>query len=150
MALISDGSTNGVTIACENHRFSQDYLQLTLNNPQIINGCQTVISIFHAYNQLDGEFKRRNFEANCYVPVRIIQTQDADLLAEVVTASNNQNKMSPRNLRSNSPIQRVLQQKFDHLEYRYFYERKDGEFKSIREYGHGRRSKFRHKHYQLF
>ena len=139
---------NGVTIACDNHRFSKNHLQLTLNRPQIINGCQTVISIFHAYNQMDVEFKRRNFEANCYVPVRIIQTQDDDLLAEVVTASNNQNKMSPRNLRSNSRIQRILQQKFDHLEHKYFYERKDGEFKSIREYGHGRRSKFKRKHYQ--
>ena len=139
---------NGVTIACENHRFSKDHLQVTLNKPQIINGCQTVISIFHAYSQMDEEFKRRNFEANCYVPVRIIQTQDDDLLAEVVTASNNQNKMSPRNLRSNSRVQRVLQRKFDQLEYRYFYERKDGEFTSIREYGHGRRSKFKPKHYQ--
>ena len=139
---------NGVTIACENHRFSKDPLQIILNKPQIINGCQTVISIYHAYNQMDEEFKRQNFEDDCFVPVKIIQTQDDNLLEEVVTASNNQNKMSPRNLRSNSRRQRVLQQKFNQLEYGYFYERKDEEFRSIKEYGHGRRSKFKPRHYQ--
>ena len=123
-------------------------MQATLHNPQIINGCQTVVSIFRAYNQLDNTFKLQNFTEECYVPMRIIQTQDHDLLAEIVTASNNQNKMSPRNLRSNSRVQRVLQRKFDQLKYRYFYERKDGEFKSIREYGHGRRSPFRPRNYQ--
>ena len=136
---------NGVTISATNCSFSTDHLQVTLHNPQIINGCQTVISIFRAYNQISNEFKLRNFTEKCYVPVRIIQTQDPDLLAEVVTASNNQNKMSPRNLRSNSRIQRVLQQKFGQLTHGYFYERKDGEFKSIMEYAP---SNFKPRYYQ--
>lgn len=139
---------NGVTISATTCSFSDSRLQVTLHNPQIINGCQTVISIFRAYSQIKNEYKRQKFTEECYVPVRIIQTQDHDLLAEIVTASNNQNKMSPRNLRSNSRVQRVLQRKFDQLTCSYFYERKDGEFKSIREYGHGHRRPFRPKNYQ--
>ena len=136
---------NGVTISTTSCSFSENHLQVTLHNPQIINGCQTVISIFRAYNQISDEFKLRNFTEKCYVPVRIIQTRDPELLAEVVTASNNQNKMSPRNLRSNSRVQRVLQQQFNQLTYRYFYERKDGEFKSIMEYAP---SNFKPRYYQ--
>ena len=139
---------NGVTISASSCSFSEDHLQVTLHNPQIINGCQTVISIFRGYNQMKDAFKLQHFTENCYVPMRVIQTQDHSLLAEVVTASNNQNKMSPRNLRSNSRVQRVLQRKFDMLQYRYFYERKDGEFESIREYRQERRSTFRPKNYQ--
>ena len=139
---------NGVTISATSCSFSKNHLQVTLPNPQIINGCQTVVSIFRAYNQINDDYKLQKFTEECYVPVRIIQAPDHDLLAEIVTASNNQNKMSPRNLRSNSRVQRVLQRKFDQLKYRYFYERKDGEFKSIREYGYGRRSPFKPKNYQ--
>ena len=139
---------NGVTISATGCSFSQNHLQVTLHNPQIINGCQTVVSIFRAYNQINDDYKLQKFAEECYVPVRIIIAPDHDLLAEIVTASNNQNKMSPRNLRSNSRVQRVLQRKFDQLKYRYFYERKDGEFKSIREYGYGRRSPFKPKNYQ--
>lgn len=139
---------NGITLSASNCSFSTDAAQVTVHDPQIINGCQTVISIFRAYNQINEESKRQNFQENCYVAVRIIQTQDTDLLEELVTTSNNQNKMSPRNLRSNSRTQRLLQRKFDQLEYRYFYQRKDGEFESIREYGHGQLSTFKRKHYQ--
>ena len=139
---------NGVTISATSCSFSKNHLQVTLHNPQIINGCQTVVSIFRAYKQINDDYKLQKFTEECYVPVRIIQAPNHDLLAEIVTASNNQNKMSPRNLRSNSRVQRVLQRKFDQLKYRYFYERKDGEFKSTREYGHGRRSPFKPKNYQ--
>lgn len=107
---------------------------ITLKNPQIINGCQTVISIYRAYTQLSDEYKQRHLRESCFVPVRIIKTNKPDLLDEVVTASNNQNKMSSRNLRSNTRIQRTLQRKFDQLEYRWFYERKDGEFESLKRY----------------
>lgn len=123
---------NGITIACRGWAFPRG--QIRLSSPQIINGCQTVISLFRAYTQFDDEHKRRSFESHCFVPVRIVNTSDSDLLDEVVMASNNQNKMSPRNLQSNSKEQRLLQNLFDQLEPRWFYERKDGEFLSSKQY----------------
>ena len=132
---------NGVTVACENWRKSnvrtksnESQPWMTLYKAQIINGCQTVISIYRAYTQMDEEYKQRHLKENCFVPVRIVKTSNRGLLDEVVTASNNQNKMSSRNLRSNTRVQRVLQQKFDQLKPRWFYERKDGEFESLKRY----------------
>ena len=139
---------NGITISSTSCSFSDNHSKVTIHKPQIINGCQTVISIFRAFNQINGEFKRRHFQDNCYVPVRIIQTKNSELLEELVTTSNNQNKMSPRNLRSNSLTQRLLQRKFDQLRHGYFYQRKDGEFKSIKDYNQGHQSTFRPKRYQ--
>jgi hypothetical protein len=129
---------NGITLSCDSWKIppvkeGQPPL-MKLSNPQIINGCQTVISIYRAYLQIEEEFKQRSLETNCLVPVRIIKTKEREVLDEVVTASNNQNKMTPRNLKSNSRVQRVLQRKFDELEFPWFYERKDGELDSIKEY----------------
>lgn len=125
---------NGITISCTNWQFNENEGWFSLTQPQIINGCQTTISIYRAYNQIKEESTRRSFEEKCLVPVRIIKTNQADLLCEIVTASNNQNKMSPRNLRSNDRAQRNLHKKFDQLKYRWFYERKDGEFESSKTY----------------
>ncbi|MBN2393546.1 MAG: AIPR family protein [Anaerolineae bacterium] len=138
---------NGVTISCSGWHFSKpDQNWFTLTEPQIINGCQTLISIYRAYSQMRDENLRRNFVDRCLVPVRIIRinSKEQDLLADVVTASNNQNKMSPRNLRSNDRIQRVLHRKFDQLAYRWFYERKDEEFNSSKQFS----KNFTPKHYQ--
>src|SRR5215213_3859619 len=125
---------NGITISCTSWEKpklpNKNYF--TLHNPQIINGCQTVISIYRAASEYDEEHLRRKFIDECKVPVRIILAQEENLLDDIVTASNNQNRMSARNLRSNSTVQRILQRKFDLQEVRWFYERKDGEFESLK------------------
>jgi hypothetical protein len=131
---------NGITISCSGCDYkepnkgskTENRKYIILHNPQIINGCQTVISIHRAYHQFTEEQKQQNFEMNCLVPVRMIITSDIDLLSKIVTASNNQNIMSPRNLRSNSRHQKVLQNRFRELSYKWFYERKDGEFDSFK------------------
>jgi len=132
---------NGITISCTNCEYkkpnkgskAENRNYIILHNPQIINGCQTVISIHRAYHQFTEESKQRNFEADCLVPVRMIITSEVELLSEIVTASNNQNIMSPRNLRSNSRHQKVLQNRFlNQLSHKWFYERKDGEFISLK------------------
>jgi AIPR protein len=129
---------NGITVSCDGWKIPNvkdgDSPYMKLFNPQIINGCQTVISIYRAYLQIEDEYKQRSLQTDCLVPVRIIRTNKREVLDDVVTASNNQNKMTARNLKSNSPVQRVLQRKFDELEHAWFYERKEGEFASLKEY----------------
>jgi hypothetical protein len=127
---------NGITISCtswETPKPKSNKNYFVLHHPQIINGCQTVISIYRAASEFDQEYKRRKFIEDCKVPVRIILAQDENLLDDIVTASNNQNKMSSRNLRSNNIVQRILQKRFDLQQPgRWFYERKDGEFESLK------------------
>lgn len=127
---------NGITISCTSWEkpkptSGKDYF--VLHNPQIINGCQTVISVCRAAAEYSEEYLRRKFESDCKVPVRIVLAQNEQLLDDIVTASNNQNKMSARNLRSNSTVQRMLQRNFEHRQrIKWFYERKDGEFESLK------------------
>ena len=136
---------NGITISCTGWKEYSDKSAVKVYHPQIINGCQTVISIYRAYSDMDSESNRRGLAEKCFVPVRIIQTQNPELLDRIVTSSNFQNEMSPRNLRANLSEQRTLQNKFDQLEYKWFYERKDGEFDSLRNYP---TQPFKVKHYQ--
>lgn len=130
---------NGITISCTSwetprkaaSKNQSERAYFVLHHPQIINGCQTVVSIAHAASQYDNEYKNREFEEECFVPVRIVVSPDPVVLDLIVTASNNQNKMTPRNLRSNSTVQRLLQRRFELRDCPWFYERKDGEFKSL-------------------
>lgn len=141
---------NGITISCqswEKPKPNRNYF--VLHHPQIINGCQTVISIYRAASEYNEEHLRRKFDDECKVPVRIVLAKDDALLDDIVTASNNQNKMSARNLRSNSTVQRILQKKFDLLQdIRWFYERKDGEFESLKR-NQDRNRNFKAKNYEF-
>jgi len=127
---------NGITISCTGIKDvdngNERYIKV--NKPQIINGCQTVISIYKAFGALERDHNIQNFKSKCFVPVRFIITSDHELLGDIVNASNNQNKMSERNLRSNSRTQRVLQRKFTSFKTRWFYQKKDGEFESLRSF----------------
>jgi hypothetical protein len=54
------------------------------------------------------------------------------LLDQIIISTNNQNAMRPRNLKSNSQEQKNILAKFYNLPNRWFYQRKDGEFESIK------------------
>ncbi|HTW92584.1 MAG TPA: AIPR family protein, partial [bacterium] len=139
---------NGVTFSCNSLSLPKGAAQpchATLHKPQIINGCQTVISLHHAYKDMDDDASRQRFDTHCLVPVRFIITPDEGILEDVVTASNNQNRMSARNLRSNSRTQRVLQRQFNGMSPRWYYQRKDMEFDNMKEH---KPKNFRADHYQ--
>ncbi|ODS30052.1 MAG: AIPR protein [Candidatus Scalindua rubra] len=77
---------------------------------------------------------QETFEEKCYVPVRIVETDDEELLSDIVIATNNQNKMSARNLLSNTITQRNIQKGFNSSSPKWFYQRKDEEFSSLKRY----------------
>ena len=92
-----------------------------------------MLSIYTAYNDMS-QHLQESFEQNCFVPVRIVETDDQDLLLQIVIATNNQNKMSARNLLSNALTQRNIQKGFKKLSPKWFYQRKDEEFSSLKRY----------------
>ena len=52
---------------------------------------------------------------------------------KVIVSSNNQNPMNERNLKSNTPEQKQIKSLFENLSVnKWFYQRKDGEFNSLR------------------
>ncbi len=119
---------NGVSITADkvvvDRPSSGGKMRIHLENPQIINGCQTVNALYHAkYSQ---ELKDR-FQGNSSVMVRIyeIDKENRAFLDALIIATNSQNAIRPQDLLSNDPIQKVLQRTMG--SYGVGYERKAGE-----------------------
>lgn len=112
---------NGVTIVCDkvDPVTDPDNPHVKIENLQIVNGCQTSSSL--AIAQKEGIL-----QDDTKVILKIFETTDLNLVDKVVLTTNNQNKITNRNLRANDKIQRDLQQAF--AIYDYFYERKPRQF----------------------
>lgn len=91
---------NGLTIACED--FTIDGNALKLYNFSIINGGQTTNRI--------GNYKGSNSQ-EFYIPCKVIQIKNNNLkmYAKIAEATNSQKPINARDLKSNSPEMKMLQ-----------------------------------------
>jgi len=115
---------NGLTVVCSNWRApSQNKQAFRVDEPGVVNGLQTVVSLSDAYDRLSPEDKC-DFDAECFVLVRLLRASRTSDANAIVRATNTQNPMNPRNLAANEPEQvdyeRLLADRG------WFYERKDG------------------------
>lgn len=112
---------NGITIVCDymDPVTDPDNPHIKIQNMQIVNGCQTATSLALAE-------ENKLIQKDTRVLLRIYQTTDIDLVDKIVLTTNNQNKITGRNLRANDVIQRDLQDGF--LIYNYYYERKPRQY----------------------
>ena len=116
---------NGVTITCRSFRRpSQNSPYFRVREPGVVNGLQTVIAMHEAYTDLP-EREQQDFEKKCYVLVRLLRENAVDDVNRVVLATNTQNPMQARNLRSNTEEQ-VLYERLFAQQLSWFYERKQG------------------------
>lgn len=119
---------NGVSITADDVRVDRPPIKgkvrVRLTAMQIINGCQTVNSLYHA--KYSPDLKDR-FQGNSNVMVRIYQIDPAnkDFHDALIIATNSQNAIRPEDLLSNDANQRTIQQLYQ--EYGIGYERKEGE-----------------------
>lgn len=119
---------NGVSITADkvvlDRPSSGGKMKVHLDNPQIINGCQTVNALYHAKYAKDLKDK---FQGNSYVMVRIyeIDRENRAFLDALIIATNSQNAIRPQDLLSNDPIQKIIQRTMS--AYGIGYERKAGE-----------------------
>lgn len=137
---------NGILMFCENYKRKGKNESVEVKNLQIINGCQTVRSIHRAYLDISSYAeKKKSFDEECLVQVKIISKNKntEPLIDEIIVATNNQNPMSPRNLKANTQIQKNIKSLFDSLPNKWFYQRKDGEFDSLKRLPKIGRFKFR-------
>jgi hypothetical protein len=112
---------NGVTIVCANRKTPANG-KVELHQPQVVNGLQTITSLFEAYESLTSDLQKY-FDNNCYVLTRIYDSRNIEDIPKLVRATNNQNKMEQRNLRSNEKDQVSFERSFAELH--WFFERKD-------------------------
>ena len=121
---------NGILITCSNYKIDEKEQVVRLAGAQIINGCQTVRAICEAYDALEPS-DQANFRKTARVQVKIIKNTDQEFIDQLTITTNDQNPMTPRNLKSNTAEQKGIQNAFRNVwPVPWFYERKDGEFKS--------------------
>jgi hypothetical protein len=128
---------NGVLITCDSFKIVRDEASkgecwLHIQGAQVVNGCQTVKSLTDAYDEELEIPDRQHFEKAVHVFGKVIRTNDQKYISDLVIATNNQNPMSPRNLKSNSSEQQRLQKQFAGLATPWFYQRKDGEWNALK------------------
>jgi hypothetical protein len=112
---------NGITVVCDHIDLitDPDNPIIKLKNMQIVNGCQTATAL--ALAQKEGKLA-----PDVRVLMRICETEDLDLVGKIVLTTNNQNKISSRDLRANDEAQIDMENGFKI--YKYYYERKVRQF----------------------
>jgi hypothetical protein len=121
---------NGLVILVENFN-AKDASVVKLKKAQIVNGLQTVKSI---HNAIAGKkVTLEQLQQDCVVQVKVIKNDHPDFVDAVVETTNNQNPMNPRNLKSHTREQRILQTLFKEYSPRWFYQLKEGQWNSLTE-----------------
>jgi AIPR protein len=113
---------NGVTIIAKTLRATGN--RFHIEDYQIVNGCQTSHVLFDNQKLLDG---------SVVVPVRIIATDDEEVIASIVKATNRQTEVKEEQLIALSDFQKKLEAYFITFQEpnRLYYERRS------RQYGSG-------------
>lgn len=119
---------NGVSITADKVEVlgppNKRKLSVRLSNMQIINGCQTVNSLYQAKHDVA---TRDHFNANTNVMVRVyeVSPENKEFMEALILATNSQNAIRAEDLVANDVSLRVLQDTFH--QYGIGFERKEGE-----------------------
>ena len=123
---------NGLTLTCS--KFDYNALQkedhpVKVEGLQIINGGQTCKTIEATLNALNSTTENLD---QAFVLVRLYQLPDdgADLVKTITYATNSQNPVDLRDLRSNDDRQRALQTSMEDLGFNYRRQRSEDSFKA--------------------
>lgn len=116
---------NGITVVCD--KFDYNALQgsdysVQIKNMQVINGGQTCRTIQETLNNIPG----LNVDS-AFVMIRVYQLADSeqDFVQDITYATNSQNPVDLRDLKSNDEIQKQLEIGIEDLGYTYKRQRED-------------------------
>lgn len=118
---------NGITVVCDKfdyNAFQKSDYKVQLKNMQIINGGQTCRTIQETLNAPPSN----RVGESAYVMIRIYQLAETDkaFVQDITYATNSQNPVDLRDLRSNDEIQRQLEIGMGDLGYTYRRQREEG------------------------
>lgn len=101
---------------------------IELTGLQIINGAQTVYSIYKAYKEATPT-KREIIDSEALITLRLLKSGGRDFDLNVTRFTNSQNPVNERDFRANDDIQIALQNQF--YATNFWYEKRRGEFRDI-------------------
>jgi len=112
---------NGITIIAKTIRTTAN--KFHIEDYQIVNGCQTSHVLYDNKELLDD---------SVYVPVRLIATEDDEVTASIVKATNRQTEVREEQLIALSDFQKKLEAYFTTFptQFQLFYERRSRQFSS--------------------
>jgi hypothetical protein len=116
---------NGITIVCDACDVvdDPDSTHLKLKNLQIVNGCQTSMT-------LAAMAARGSLRDDVQVLVKVFVTGEESFVDRIVLTTNNQNVVDSRDLKANDTVQIDYQRAFKEI-YGVPYERKPREFRGL-------------------
>lgn len=122
---------NGITVVCDKfdyNAFQKNDYKVQLKNMQIINGGQTCKTIHETLKSALPNMLGQS----AYVMVRIYQLaeENKDFVQDITYATNSQNPVDLRDLRSNDNIQKNLELGMKDLGYSYKRQREEGGYGS--------------------
>ena len=112
---------NGVTIIAK--KLKQTAGTVTIEDFQIVNGCQTSHVIFDQRDKLKED-------ASVCVPLRLIETDDEAVISEIIKATNSQTELTREQLYSLQDFPKLLESYFEAAKgpSKLYYERRDGQY----------------------
>lgn len=119
---------NGVTMVCEHFDVIRDpdAPKIKVRDAQIVNGCQTSVTIREA-------FEKGVLIEDAKVMLRLYSTDNPNLIEKITLTTNNQNKITDRDLRANDSVQRDIERLMEER-YGYLYERKNKQHRSVQKF----------------
>lgn len=141
-SLLNDGKhfvlkNNGITIiAAEIKDVGQSDYQI--NDFFIVNGCQTSKAIHQMRREINAVDNTGNSIRNpseIFVPVRFIQTNDEEVITEIIKSTNRQNPIKPTQLLAlldyaKNKLEPYFKSNADPKK-KLYYERRDGQYEAI-------------------
>ena len=120
---------NGITVVCDKfdyNAFQKEDYQVQIKNMQVINGGQTCRTIQETLNHEQHDLFSPPESA--YVMIRIYQLAETekDFVRDITYATNSQNPVDLRDLRSNDELQKQLEIGIQDLGYTYKRQREEG------------------------
>lgn len=118
---------NGITVVCDKfdyNAFQKSDYKVQIKNMQIINGGQTCKTIQETLNEVLPNMAGES----AYVMIRIYQLAEIhkDFVQDITYATNSQNPVDLRDLRSNDAVQKQLEIGISDLGYTYKRQREEG------------------------
>jgi hypothetical protein len=109
---------NGVTVIAKTIRQANN--RFTIEDFQIVNGCQTSHVVFNE----DG------LDDSVCIPMRLIETRDESVIDSIIHATNNQSPLKPEQLYALLNFSKRLEQFFQtyKMPHTLYYERRDGQY----------------------
>lgn len=115
---------NGITIISADVKIQGK--NISFDNYQIVNGCQTSHVLYQNYSRLTEDSS---------ITIKVIEATDGDIIADIVRATNSQTEVAETQFLSFTALVRRLERYFDStedkagMETKLYFERRSGQYK---------------------